>query len=375
MWAYLGCCLILSVNPGHQLKQVFSADPFMYNHGIRRIFTLRRFTKLGQYICIYDKANEPARNSALFDKTYKVKNLVSHLNTTFPKYYKFSEFQAIDESLVKTKCRLSEIQYCPDKPGRRGLKIWCRCDSRNSKSCYLFHFELYMGKKHTPVSKNGLYHDVVYRLCSDIKWSNVKLYFDNLYNSLVLLQNLQKDCIWATGTIRGNRIGLHPTVKDPPKMARGQHRIYQDRNNPNLTYCVWQDTKACHYCSVACDPSVVGVAVRRISRNYVHVNQPLLAQRYNQHYKSIDFLDQYLAYPISRRMYRSWKHTWWFCFQACVVNSYILYKETHPGPLPKSFAHLDFRIALAKEMIGTFSNRQRNPLSKPLYVGPEVTNE
>ena len=376
MWAYLGCCLILSVNPGHQLKQVFSADPFMYNHGIRRIFTLRRFTKIGQYICIYDKANEPARNSALYDKCYKVKNLVSHLNTTFPKYYKFSEFQAIDESLVKTKCRLSEIQYCPDKPGRRGLKIWCRCDSRNSKSCYLFRFEPYMGKKHTPVSKNGLYHDVVYRLCSDIKRSNVKLYFDNLYNSLVLLQNLQKDGIWATGTIRGNRIGLPPTVKHPPKMPRGQHRIYQDRNNPNLTAGVWQDTKACRYASVACDPSVTGVAVRRISRNYVRVHQPLVAQRYNQHYKSIDLLDQYLAaYPISRRTYRSWKHIWWFCFQACVVNSYILYKETHPGPLPKSFAHLDFRIALAKEMIGTFSNRQRNPLSKPLYVGPDVANE
>ena len=72
-----------------------------------------------------------------------------------------------------------------------------------------------MGKKHTPVSKHGLYRDVVYRLCSDIKGSNVKLYFDNLYNSLVLLQNLQKDHIWATGTIRSNRIGLHPNVKKP----------------------------------------------------------------------------------------------------------------------------------------------------------------
>ena len=144
--AYLGSCLILSANPSHQLKHVFSSDPFMYNHGIRRIFSMRRFTKIGQYICIYDKAKEPACNSPLYDKTYKVKNLVHHLNTTFPKYYKFSEFQAVDESLVKTKCRLSEIQYCPDKPARRGLKIWCRCDSRNSKSCYLFRFEPYMGK-------------------------------------------------------------------------------------------------------------------------------------------------------------------------------------------------------------------------------------
>ena len=376
IWAYLGCCLILSVNPSHRLKHMFSSDPFMYNHGIRHIFSMRRFTKIGQYICIYDKANELAHNSPLYDKTYKVKNLVHHLNTTFPKYYKFSEFQAMDESLVKTKCRLSEIQYCPDKPACRGLKIWCRCDSRNSKSCYLFRFEPYMGKKHTPVSKHGLYHDVVYRLCSDIKGSNVKLYFDNLYNSLVLLQNLQKDHIWAMGMIRSNRIGLHPNVKKPPKMARGEHKMYQDKNNLNLTCCVWQDTKSCRYASVACDPSVVGVAVRHISGNYVRVNQPLVAQRYNAHYHSIDLLDQYLApYPISRRTYHSWKHIFWFCFQACMVNSYILYRETHPGPLPKSYSHIDFRIALAKQMIGTFSNQLRNPISQPLYVGPGTPNE
>ena len=376
MWAYLGCCLILSANPSHQLKHVFSADPYLQNSGIRRIFSLRRFTKLGQYLCIYDKANEPARNSPAYDKTYKVKNLVQHLNETFPKYYNFSEHQAIDESLWKTKCRLSEIQYCPDKPGRRGLKIWCRCDSRNSKSCYLFRFEPYMGKKHTTVSKNGLYHDVVYRLCSDIKGSNVKLYFDNLYNSLVLLQNLQKDGIWGTGTIRGNRIGLHPDVKKPPKMVRGQHKIYQDRNNPNLTCCTWQDTKATRYASVASDPSVVSVAVRRISRNYVRVNQPLVAHKYNAHYKSVDLLDQYLAaYRISRRTYRSWKHIWRFCFQTSVINSYILYKETHPGPLPKTYSHVDFRISLAKQMIGTFSNRLRNPIAQPLYIGPDSPDQ
>ena len=64
-----------------------------------------------------------------------------------------------------------------------------------------------MSKRHTEVSKNGLYHDVIFRLCSDLKGSNVKLYFDNLYCSLSVLQDLQKDNIWATGTIRGNRIG------------------------------------------------------------------------------------------------------------------------------------------------------------------------
>ena len=121
---------------------------------------------------------------------------MDHLNTTFPKFYKYSEFQAIDESLVKTKCRLQEIQYCPDKPARKGLKIWCRCDSKNSTPCYLYQFEPYMGKKHTQVSKNGLYHDVVYRLCSDLKGSNVKLFFDNLYNSLSLFRVCRETAYW-----------------------------------------------------------------------------------------------------------------------------------------------------------------------------------
>ena len=44
--AYLGCCVILSVNPSHQLFHIFSSEPFLNNMGIRQIFTLRHFTKI-----------------------------------------------------------------------------------------------------------------------------------------------------------------------------------------------------------------------------------------------------------------------------------------------------------------------------------------
>ena len=120
----------------------------------------------------------------------------------------------------------------------------------------------------------------------------------------------------------------------------------------------------------------MGVAVRRVSRNYVCVNQPLVAQRYNQHYKAIDLFDQHMAaYPVSRRTYRSWKHIFWFCFQASVINSYIIYRETNLGPLPKTYSHIDFRISLAKQLIGNFSTRQVNPITRPLFVGPDAPNE
>ena len=65
----------------------------------------------------------------------------------------------------------------------------------------------------------------------------------------------------------------------------------------------------------------------------------------------------------------------WCCVQTSMINIYIIYRETHPGPMPKMYSHIDFRIALAKELIGNFSMRQVNPITKPLFVGPGVPNE
>ena len=47
--AYLGCSVILSVNPIHQLRNVFSSDPYMCNPGIKSVFALKRFQKIGRF--------------------------------------------------------------------------------------------------------------------------------------------------------------------------------------------------------------------------------------------------------------------------------------------------------------------------------------
>ena len=60
--AYLGCSVVLSVNPIHQLQNVFSSDPYMCNPGIRSVFTLKRFQKIGQYLSLCDKQLEPGRD-------------------------------------------------------------------------------------------------------------------------------------------------------------------------------------------------------------------------------------------------------------------------------------------------------------------------
>ena len=52
-------------------------------------------------------------------------------------------------------------------------------------------------------------------------------------------------------------------------MARGAHKTFQDKNNPNLTYCIWKDTKPVCFISTESDPTVVTAALRRVSSSYV----------------------------------------------------------------------------------------------------------
>ena len=186
--------------------------------------------------------------------------ITDSLNVNFPK---FSGYVCLDESTEVCRAHLSYVQFNPGKPIKRGLKIFSLCDSKSSDSCYLLQFEPYFGKRHTVVSRHGLYFDVVNRLTKLIRGHNVKLFCDNLYSSLLLFVHLKNQHqILATGTIRSNRIGLPPPVKNPGKMIRGEYKIFQDANDPSLTACVWQDTRQVRYISTAYSPYVAGAALQ-----------------------------------------------------------------------------------------------------------------
>ena len=103
--AYLGCCVILSVNPSQQLHHIFSSEPFLNNMGICQISTLRHFMKISNYLCISDKSLEPPRDSDAYDKMFKIQPIVEHLNKMFPLYFHYSDHVVQDESTVAMKNR------------------------------------------------------------------------------------------------------------------------------------------------------------------------------------------------------------------------------------------------------------------------------
>ena len=217
MWAYIGCCVIMSINPSRQLRHVFSSDPYMNNSGLRSVFTLKRFTKISNYFCVSDKSMEPDKESSSYDKLYKMRPIVEHLNNAFPRYWHYSGTICIDESTVKMRSRDSVKQYNPSKPNRYGWKVWSCCDSESPQKPYLISFIPYLGKKFTKVSKYGLFFDVVTKLTEPMRGSNVRLYTDSAYSHLRTFTYLMKHSIYASGTVRSNSLGLHPFVRAPPQ--------------------------------------------------------------------------------------------------------------------------------------------------------------
>ena len=54
-----------------------------------------------------------------------------------------------------------------------------------------------------------------------------------------------------------------------------------------------------------------------------------------------------------------------------IINSFILYKKTHPS-LPRTFNQVDFRLLLAKGLIGNFPLRKAKTIVvQPMFIGPD----
>ena len=107
--------------------------------------------------------------------------------------------QNIDEHMTKFKGRSSMRQYLKMKPIKHGFKWWFRCASSND---YLYEFRLYLGKKQNVEVNLG--EGVVIQLSGKLKGTFCTLFFDNFFNSPLLINKLFEENIYAVGTVRSN---------------------------------------------------------------------------------------------------------------------------------------------------------------------------
>uniref|UniRef100_A0A2H1W609 SFRICE_037012 n=1 Tax=Spodoptera frugiperda TaxID=7108 RepID=A0A2H1W609_SPOFR len=237
--AYLGVLILMGLNPLPDMELYWSSDPFYYNKEIAQVFPIVRFKKITENLHLNDNEMEPPRGSSEYDKLYKLRPLLTELNTVYQREAFNSAVQSIDECMVKFKGRSSLKQYMPKKPIKRGFKVWARCDA---KTGYLYQFEVYTGKG-DGTENEGLGYNVVMKLCRSVP-INTLVAFDNFFTSCNLMEDLYYKKIYAVGTVRCNRKDLPDIIKKKqPKPLRLEKHQFAAVTAEPITAIKWFDTK------------------------------------------------------------------------------------------------------------------------------------
>ena len=239
--------------------------------------------------------------------------------------------------MIRFQGRSYWITIIKGKPEPIGYKIYTVASDG-----YLLGFRIFRGKGGCDTPQNVLHH-VVVDLVQPWGGVNRTLYFDNLYTSPALCDQLLRMGIHSCGTCRPNRRGLPPHMKQirssPPK---GETRTWQ---RGQLGCLMWNDTKPVLFLTTHLRPDRVTTIVPTPGRPAT--SRPTVAVDYNYNKGHVDQVDQLRSYHVvQRRGRRSWPALAWWLLDMCINNAHKLWCLEH-NPKP---GILQFREDLLKQI-------------------------
>jgi hypothetical protein len=111
-----------------------------------------------------------------------------------------------------------------NKPEKWGIKVWCLADSITK---FVSNFQIYVGKSQNVGEEeqrarrdSTLAHGVVVDLLGGHENKGHVVAMDNYFTSVRLFKDLLGKGIYATGTLRSNRVGIPSILKNKKQYRR-----------------------------------------------------------------------------------------------------------------------------------------------------------
>lgn len=366
MRAYVGLNVLMGINQLPDYGMYWASDIFIGNAGFKKTMTARRFEKLNQNLHLCDRLSEPSKGELGYDGLYKIRPLLDIVGSTMWEAYLPNRCLTIDECAISTKGRFSPMQYMPSKPLRKGLRVWMLCDSRSG---YCHRTRLYVGKPSDDATASTVGHRVVTSLVRGLEGRYHHLFMDSFFTSVPLLQRLLQDGLYACGPTNPNRRGYPDALKprNVGKLAPGE--FYQCQRG-NLVATVTRDAKVVSCLSSNSAPGIVGIGPGKrdgegsdgdcSSLSSFGIARPLPLLLYQENMRGVDLCDQLReCYQVGRPCKKWWRYFLWFYVNLCIVNAYIILRESRSGAPPagfngKEFTQRHFRVRLAQQLIGDY---------------------
>ena len=279
----------------------------------------KHYSYFYRYLHLKDSQRQPARGDPDYDPLYKLQPLIDMCHHNFLAHYVPAKEMSIDEAMVKYKGRIFFRQYMPKKPTKWGIKVWMIAES---KTGYVSNFDVYLGK--APSSERaelGMAARVVLDISRPFHNTKRHLYFDNFFNSAVLMEELLKVGTYGCGTLRANRYpGPYKVGRASIKLRPGEIRQLQ---KGNLLATVWYDKRQVAILSTNCQPNET-VTVQRRTKEPPHIKDvdiPAPISTYNKYMGGVDLNDQMRSYyPSGRPGKKWWRYLLWFLLDVSITD-------------------------------------------------------
>lgn len=283
-----------------------------------------RFMNLLTQIHFQDNLN--VSEEAKRDKVWKLRPWLEKLRQRFlcvpPE-----ECHAVDQIIVPFKGKSHLRCYMPGKPHKWGFRMW----GRIGQSGYLYDFDVCQGGENSDKEKSDVAGDVVLKMTSTLPpGRNHKVFADDFFTSVPLVEHLKQRGIYYIGTVRRNRVKNCQLMDERELRTKGRGSLDFRVNQENTIIVRWCNSKAVNLLS-----SFVGVeplsTLRRWdqkAKTYTVIPRPAIVDAYNRFAGGLDLLDTLSAlYKFSLRSRRWYIYIWWHTVTVAVINAWIRYRR------------------------------------------------
>ena len=348
MKAFIATILLMEIIKMPTYKKYWTMNPLISIPGFRQIMSRDRFLLILQFLHLNNNERNLPQDNPNHDRLFKLRPFMDMLVNLWQGAYYPCRDVAVDETLIAFKGRTFFKQYKPKKPHKWGINAWTLAES---KSGYVYNWDLYTGKPRDGAQEMGMTHRVVRELVEPIFDRGRHVYMDNYFTSPQLFQTLKDNDTGACGTLKLNRRGVPAAASqnlrrgDPPKFTR---------EGP-LLFVYWIDKRQVNLLSSIHSGRTFEKKVRckrgdgEGNNPYKFVEKPIAVELYTINMGGVDRADQKAAYFVNQHCNAKWwKKVFFHMLEVAIVNATIIHKE-HFG-LTRVDA-TKFRLRLAAHLL------------------------
>nr|XP_015192112.1 PREDICTED: pogo transposable element with ZNF domain [Lepisosteus oculatus] len=343
--AFVGLSILMGLHGLPEPRLYWSGPHYDGSRGFLKTMPASRFEKLSAYLRVGGRSALWERPDPA-DRLRTIRPLLDAVEHAMWEAYLPNKCLTIDRALIPS------VEGEGGKNGRgrgagRQPRVWLLCDS---KSGYCHRVLIHPQR---PEKEKGRGSSVVLPLVEGLQGKHHQVFLASSLISVPLLQRLLSDGIYSCGSIAQDFRGLPKEFWEPGMLGNpGDFRQWQ---RGNLLATRWRDSKELCCLSTNAEPALSDTVWRKSGAEgggLSPIGRPKPFQLHQENMRGVDICNQLLdCNQLGRPCGSWWRCFFWFFLNLCVVNSFIILRESRKGKPPswvsgKRFSQFHYRQRL-----------------------------